>query len=117
MAPRIKKDKDLKQYELLEYFEGIARQSDIAIAGDIILHRIAEGCPGQYMEDIEGYMCGKLITLLESCLDALQSVSDDRATPFQVRAALSHIGRYLADISDPKLREWEELINGKQTKR
>jgi len=114
MAPRTPKDRDLKHYELLEYFGSISRKSDPSIAGDMILHSIAERCPSHYLEDMDAYMCGKLITLVECCLEALQSVPDDRATPFQVKAALSHLGQYLADIADPKLKELEELLNGKQ---
>lgn len=112
MATRTPKDRDLRQYELLEYFGAIARATDVNIAGDMILHGIAERCPAQYLEDMDAWMCGKLITLLESCLEALQSIPMDRATPFQVKATLSHIGRYLSDIKDPKLKEFEGLLNG-----
>ena len=111
MAERKPKDKNLKAYELLEYFGTIARGADVSIAGDMILHNIAEKCPAHYMEDMDAYLCGKLITIIEECLDALQSVPDDRATPYPVKAALSRLGQFIADIQDPKLKELEKLLN------
>ena len=107
------KDKQLRHYELLEYFGDIAKGADPQCAGDILLHSIAEQCPPQYMEDMDTYICGKLVGLFEVCLEGLQSIPTDRATPFQVKAALSHIGQYLADINDPKLKELKDLINGR----
>jgi len=106
------KDTQLRQYELLEYFADIARGSDSSVAGDILLHGIAERCPAQYMEDMDTYICGKLVGIFEICLDALQSVPNDRATPSAVKAALSLIGQNLADINDPKLKELKETLNG-----
>ena len=106
------KDKQLRQYELLEYFADIARGADTSVAGDILLHSIAEKCPAQYMEDIDTYICGKLVGIFEICLDALQSIPTDRATPSAVKAALSLIGQNLADINDPKLKELKETLNG-----
>lgn len=117
MAPRIKKDKDLKQYELMQYFAEIARQADPSIVGDMILHNIAGGCPTIYMEDIDAWICGRLVGLLENCIEALQSVPKDRATPMMVECALSVVGQHLVDINDPKLRELGALIDGKQNKR
>lgn len=107
------KDPQLRQYELLQYFADIAKGADSKCAGDIILHSIAEQCPPQYIEDIDTYICGKLVSLFEICLEGLQSIPTDRATPIQVKAALSHIGQYLADINDPKLKELKDLINGR----
>lgn len=112
MATRTPKDKALKHYELLEYFSAIARAADLNTASDMVLHNLAEKCPAQYMEDMDAWLCSKLMGLLESCLEALQSVPIDRATPFQVKAALSHIGQHLTDIRDPKLKELEDLLNG-----
>lgn len=108
------KDKQLRQYELLEYFWAIARAADPQVAGDMLIHSIAEQCPPQYLEDMDTYICGKLVGLFEVCLEGLQSVPHDRATPVQVKSALSHIGQYLTDIKDPKLAELKEMINGAQ---
>lgn len=116
MAERKPKDSDLRRYELLEYFGAIARNTDMGIAGDMILHNIVEKCPSQYIEDMDSWLNGKLLGLLECCLEALQSVPDDRATPFPVRAALSRMGQWLADIGDPNLKELEELLNGRSRK-
>lgn len=107
------KDSNLRHYELLEYFGDIARGANPECAGDVLLHSMAERCPPQYLEDMDSYICGKLVGLFEICLEALQSIPSDRSTPFQVKAALSHIGQSLADINDPRLKELEELINGK----
>lgn len=112
MATRTPKDKALKHYELLEYFSAIARAADLNTAGDMILHNLAEQCPPQHLEYMDSWLCAKLISLLESSLEALQSVPIDRATPFPVKAALSHIGQNLTDINDPKLKEIKELLNG-----
>lgn len=105
------KEKQLRHYELLEYFGTISRSVETSEAGDRILHNLAENCPAQYLEDLDTYICGKLVALLEVCLEGLQSVPNDRATPFQVKAALSHIGQYLVDIGDPHLKELKDLIN------
>ena len=110
---KVNKDKQLRQYELLEYFGDIAREANAETAGDILLHNIAESCPPHFMEDMDAYICGKLVGLLEVCLDALQSVPKDAYTPFQVKAALSHLGQQLVDINDPRLKELREMINGK----
>ena len=105
------KDRQLRHYELMEYFGGISRVTEPQKAGDIIIHNIAEKCPAYYLDDIDAYMCGKLLGIVEVCLEALQSIPNDRATPFQVKAALSHIGQYLTDITDPRLQELKELID------
>ena len=105
------KDRQLKQYELMEYFGEIARQRDPKVSGDMLLHRIAEDCPAQYLEDMDTYICGKLVGLFEVCLEALQSVPNDRATPIAVKSALTLIGQYLADIKDPKLQEMKEVMD------
>lgn len=116
MAVRKPKDSDLRRYELLEYFSAIARNADITMAGDIILHNIVEKCPAHYLDEVDSYMSGKLLVLLECCLEALQSVPDDRATPFPVKSALSRLGQWLTDIGDPNLKELEELLNGGKRK-
>lgn len=112
MRAREKKDKDLRYYELAEYFRSKAMETNPSIGCDMILHNLAEQCPPQHLEYMDSWLCAKLITLLESSLEALQSVPIDRATPFQVRAALSHIGQNLTDINDPKLKEMKELFDG-----
>ena len=110
----MEKDRNLKRYELLEYFGAIARGADMSTAGDMIIHNIAERCPAAYIDDMDAFICGKLCGLVEVCLDALQSIPYDRTTPYQVKAALSRIGSYLADIGDPKHKELEDIINGEQ---
>ena len=106
------KDKQLRQYELMEYFGAIARATDAVKSGDIILQNIAEDCPAQYLEDIDSYICGKLLGMVEICLDALQSVPHDRTTPSNVKAALAHIGTFLADVKDPLREELREIVHG-----
>lgn len=106
------KDKQLKQYELMEYFGAIARALDPAQASDMLIRNLAEGCPARYLEDLDMYITGKLLALVESCIIALQSVPHDRSTPIQVKAALSQIGVHLSDIKDPKREELKELMNG-----
>ena len=110
---KVIKDKQLRQHELLEYFGEVARNHDPQYSGEIILHSIAESCPAHFMEDMDSYICGKLVGLVEICLEALQSVPKDSYTPVQVKSALSLLGQYLADINDPKLKELKEMINGK----
>lgn len=106
------KDRQLRQYEIMEYFAKIARESDPKVSGDMLLHRIAEDCPPQYMEDMDAYICGKLIGLFEVCLEALQSVPYDSVTPVCVKNALSVIGSYITDIKDPKIQEMKDLMDG-----
>lgn len=106
------KDKQLRQYELMEYFGAITRGSDPVKAGDIILRNIAEDCPAPYLEDIDTYICGKLLGLVEICIAGLQSVPHDRTTTNEVKAALAHLGTYLTDIKDPARQELKELMNG-----
>ena len=110
----MEKDKQLKKYELLEYFAAIARGAEARIGGEMIIHNIAEMCPPQYIEDIDSYICGKLCGLVEICLEALQNVPYDRTTPIQVKSALSVLGTYLDDLSDPKLAEARELMNNEK---
>jgi len=113
MRTKEQKDRDLRYYELAEYFRSKAMESNPSIGCDMILHNLAERCPPQFIEDMDGYLCGKLLGMLECCFDALQHVPDDRSTPYCVKAALSRLGMLIVDIKDPKLKEMEEIINGR----
>ena len=95
--------------ELLRYFENITVNTPTEECAEKILKHVTDSCPDSFKEDLDTYICGKLLGIIESLISGLKCVVEYREIlPPAILACYSYLGTHIADPKDDKLKEWED---------